>query len=98
VPIKWSAVKVSEAMDEIETQLNYARPFINEAQHIAEEVKHVPNLPEYINQPRRSLSERLGYVHKGLFSYIERIRSHIPDGAIEAEREATKHGSTQLLM
>ncbi|GAJ07624.1 unnamed protein product, partial [marine sediment metagenome] len=29
---------------------------------------------------------------------VESVRQTIPDGAIEAERESTKHGSTQSLI
>lgn len=31
MPVKWSAPKVSEAMDEIEAELDKARPFIEKA-------------------------------------------------------------------
>ncbi len=98
MPIKWSAVKVSEAMNAIEAQLALSKSFIDEAHRIAEEAKTIPNLPDYINQPRRTLSERLGNSVESLLGYVNRIRERIPDGAIEAERESTKHGSTQSLM
>jgi len=29
---------------------------------------------------------------------IESVRNTIPDGAVEAEQESTRHGSTQSLM
>ena len=98
MPIKWSAVKVSEAMDAIDAQLALAEGFIGEAHRIAEETKSIPHLPEYIDQPRYTLSDRLEQCIPSFLSHTMRIREHIPTGAIEAEREAGKHGSTQSLL
>jgi len=39
MPIKWSAVKVNEAMDEVEKQVFLADQFISEAKVRAEEAK-----------------------------------------------------------
>ena len=36
MPIKWSAVKVSEAMDDVERQINLAESFLAEAKAKAE--------------------------------------------------------------
>jgi len=71
---------------------------LEEALRIAEEVKNIPNLPEYIDQPHHALSERLGYTCKGLLNYVDRIRQRIPDGAIEAERKIASYGSQQSLV
>ena len=97
MPIKWSAVQVSEAMDEVEAQVILADQFIAEAKVKVEAAKKIPNLPQYMEQRLNRLIdqlERMEYI-KGA---IEAIRKDIPDGAIEAERESTKHGSTQSLM
>ena len=98
MPIKWSTVKVSEAMDEVEAQVILADQFIAEVKVKAKEAKKIANLPQYIDQPRRTLSDRLGYSLESFLGYINRIRERIPAGTIEAERESTKHGSTQSLM
>ena len=97
MPIKWSAVKVSEAMDEVEAQVILADQFIAEAKAKAEAAKKIKDLPQYIEQRINRLIDqlhRMEYI-KGA---IEAIRKDIPDGAIEAEQESTKHGSTQSLM
>ncbi len=97
MPIKWSAVKVSEAMDEVENQVILADQFIAEAKVKAEAAKKIPNLPQYIEQRFNRLIDqlnRMDYI-KGA---IESVHKDIPDGAIEDERESTKHGSTQSLM
>ena len=95
--IKWSAVKVSEAMDEVEHQALLADQFITEAKVRAEEAKKIPNLPQYMEHRINRLIdqlERMEYI-KGA---INSVRNDIPDGAIEAERESQKYGSTQSLI
>ncbi|GAH40643.1 unnamed protein product [marine sediment metagenome] len=97
MPIKWSATKVSEAMDEVEAQVLLADQFITDAKDKAEAAKKIPNLPQYVEQHLNRLIgqlDRMDYI-KGA---IESVRKDIPDGAIEAEQERTRHGSTQSLM
>jgi hypothetical protein len=97
MPIKWSAVKVNEAMDEVEKQVFLADQFIAEAKAKAEEAKKITNLPQYIEQRISRLIDQLDRMET-IKSAIESVRKDIPDGAIEAEREAGKHGKTQSLM
>lgn len=97
MPIKWSAVKVSEAMDEVEKQVILAESFFSEAKAKAREARNIANLPGYLDDRLRRLIseiERIDYV-KGA---IKAIRSAIPDGAIEAEQEKLKYGSRRSLM
>jgi len=97
MPIKWSAVKVSEAMDEVEAQVNLADQFIAEAKAKAQEAKKIANLPQYVEQRVDRLIDQLDRMEyiKGA---IESVRKDIPDGAMETEQESSKHGSTQSLM
>ncbi len=97
MPIKWSAVKVSEAMDEVEKQVNLAEAFFIEAKEKAGVARNIANLPDYMSDRLRRLIsdiERIDYV-KGA---IQATRNAIPDGAIEAERERARHGNTQSLI
>jgi len=97
VPIKWSAVKVSEAMDDVEHQTLLADQFIVEARAKTREAKKIANLPQYMEQRLNRLIDqiqRMEYI-KGA---IEAIRNDIPDGAIEAERGQSKYGSQQSLV
>jgi hypothetical protein len=97
MPIKWSAVKVSQAMDEVEKQVFLADQFIAEAKAKAEAARKIPNLPQYIDQ---RLLHLIGDIERmsNVKSSIEAVRKDIPDGAIEAELEAGKHGKTQTMM
>ena len=97
MPIRWSAVGVSEAMDEVERQINLAESFLSEAKVKAEIARKIADLPQYIDQRIIRLTcdiERVDNVR----SSIEAVRQSIPDGAIEAEREHIKNGSQQSLI
>ena len=97
MPIKWSAVQVSEAMDEVEQQVLLADQFIAEAKTKAQAAKRISNLPQYMEQRLNRLIdqlERMEYIKRAITS----IREDIPDGAIGAERDSARHGSTQSLM
>ena len=98
MPIKWSAVKVSEAMDKIELQLIAAQPFIDSALDKAGEARRIPHLPQYIDERLARLAWDIKEKFGRLQVTIESVRKAIPDGAIEAEQESTRHGSTQSLI
>ena len=97
MPIKWSAVKVSEAMDEVEQQVLLADQFIAEAKTKAEAAKRISNLPQYMEQRISRLIDQLDRMEY-IKSAITSIREDIPDGAIEAEQSNLRHGSTQSLI
>ena len=97
MPIKWSAVKVSEAMDEVQQQLDLAESFLAEAEEKAREATRIPNLPDYMAQRLGRLIFTVEH-REAMKSAIESVLQAIPEGAIEAERERTKHGSQQPLV
>jgi methyl-accepting chemotaxis protein len=95
--IKWSAVKVSEAMDNVESQVKLAESFLTEAKARAKEARQIANLPEYMTDRLiRVISqiERMDNVK----SAIESVRDSIPEGAIDAEHHRGRHGSQQSLV
>ena len=97
MPIKWSAVKVSEAMDEVEKQVSLAEVFFAEARAKASVALNITDLPGYMEGRIRRLIgdiDRIDYVKDA----IKAVRNTIPDGAIEAEQERARHGSTQSLI
>ncbi len=97
MPIKWSAVKVSEAMDEVENQLSLAEAFLTEAKTKAEQARKIANLPQYLDQRLIRLLTELERIDN-VRSAIEAVRKSIPDGAIEAERAKARNGSQQSLI
>ena len=97
MPIKWSAVEVGEAMDDVEGQINLAEAFLAEAKGKAKATRNIAALPQYLSQRLTRLIcdiERIDNVR----STIEAVRQSIPNGAIEAERERLKNGSQQSLI
>ena len=97
MPIKWNALKVSEAMDEVEQQVFLADQFVAEARVKVAQAQKIADLPQYIDQRLSRLDDqlnRLEYIKEA----ITRIRDDIPADAIKAERESLRHGSTQSLM
>ena len=108
MPIKWSALKVSEAMDMAEEFVNEAKEPLERALMVAQEAENIDNLPEYMKQRISRLTYEIqgaiggkGRYHDtdGTFrNVIKSVRDDIPEGAIEAERERTKNGMTSALM
>ncbi len=97
MPIKWSALKVNEAMDEVESQLSLASVFIAEARIKVTESRKISNLPQYLDQRLISLIAELERIDRAREA-ISLVRKSIPEGAIEAERERLRRGNQQSLI
>lgn len=97
MPVKWSAVKVSKVMNDVESQVILAEQFIDEAKTKAVEALEIENLPEYMRQRIRSLIYDLERIKKVRES-IELVRKNIPEEAIEAERNAGRYGKTESML
>jgi len=95
--IRWSAVKVSEAMDEVEAQVRLAESFFAEARKKANEARKIPNLAGYIDHRLIGLIDEIDRINR-IKDRIQSVRKAIPEGAIEAERESLKYGSQQSMM
>jgi hypothetical protein len=96
MPIKWSALQVSQAMDEVEHQLSLAEVFFDEAKAKAREARNIASLPAYVDDRLVRLIteiERLDHVKMA----IDSVRKSIPEGAIEAEQNRQKQGIQQNL-
>ena len=95
--IRWSAVKVSEAMDDVEAQISLAEQFFAEARKKANEARNIPNLPQYIDHRLIGLVEEINRIDR-IKDRIESVRRDIPAEAIEVEQERLKYGSQQSLI
>jgi len=98
MPIRWSAVSVSQKVDEIEELFNSVTPTLWQIREKAEELRRIPNLPGYIDQPAYMMTDKIGRFKDSMKGYVERIRNLIPKDALEEERKALKYGSRQPLM
>jgi len=92
MPIKWSAVKVCEAMDMAEEFISEADLPLFQAKIVAEEAKKIDNLPQYMTERLYRLIDQIGRIDN-VKGAITSGRQAIPDGAIEAERVRGKYGT-----
>ena len=95
--IKWSAVKVSEAMDEVEQQVLLADQFIAEARTKAQAAKKIPNLPQYMEDRINSLISQIERIDK-IKSVLQSVRDNIPKADLEEQRRLAEYGSQQSLV
>jgi len=100
MPIRWSAIQVSEAASMIEEYINQAAEPLEQARTVAREARKIANLPQYVDQDLVRLLGEIeraiggSYLDPGgrLRAAIESIRKDIPAGAIQAEQERLKNG------
>ena len=97
MPIKWSALMVSDAMDMVEEFVSQAADPLEQAKIVANEARNIPNLPQYLDQRLIRLVtdiERINYIK----SSINAVRKDLPDGAVEAEGRSISHGKQPVLV
>ena len=98
MPIKWSAVRVGRNADEVEELMNSIKPTLWRIREKAEELRRVPNLPGYIDQPAATMTFKVDNFNNYMKGYVERIRNLIPSESLEKERRAMEYGSQQSII
>ena len=97
MPIKWSALRVSEAMDMVEEFVNQTVEPLEQAKIVANEARNIANLPQYLDQRLARLAidiDRIDYIK----SSIEAVRRDLPNEAIESEKKSASHGRQPVLV
>ena len=97
MPIKWSPLMVSEAMDMVEEFANQAAESLEQAKIVATEARNIANLPQYLDQRLVRLIidiERIDYIRNS----INAVRNELPDEAIESEKKSASHGRQPVLV
>ena len=97
MPIKWSPLRVSEAMDMVEEFVNQAAEPLEQAKIVTSEARNIANLPQYLDQRLVRLIidiERIDYIRTS----INAVRNDLPGGAVEAEKKAESHGRQPVLV
>ena len=97
MPIKWSALRVSEAMDMVEEFISQADEPLDQAKIVANEARNIVNLPQYLDQRLVRLIidiERIDYIRNS----INAVRRDLPDEAIESEKKSASHGRQPVLV
>jgi len=106
MPIKWSALKVSEAMDMIEEYINKAVEPLEQARVVANEARNIPNIPQYVDQYLLRIIGEIDRTIGGsqwepegrLKAGIQSVRESLPDGAIDEEKKKLENGSQLSLV
>jgi hypothetical protein len=98
VPIKWSPVSVSRNADEVEELMSSIRPTLWLIREKAEELRRVPHLPGYIDQPAATMASKVDNFNTYMKGYVERIHHLIPKDALEEERKVMEYGSQQSMI
>ncbi len=97
MPIKWSALRVSDAMDMAEEFVNQTAEPLEQAKIVVNEARNITNLPQYLDQRLVRLIidiERIDYIRTS----INAVRNDLPEGAIEAEKKVESHGRQPALV
>jgi len=81
-----------------EELMNSLTPTLWRMREKAEELRRIPNLPGYIDQPTVTMTNKIDNFNSYLKGYIERIRNLIPKEALEEERKALEYGKQQSLI
>jgi hypothetical protein len=98
MPIRWSTIRVSDEVDEIEELMNSIKPTLWRMREKAEELRRIPYLPGYIDQPAVTMISKVDDFNSYMKGYVERIRNLIPKEALEEERRAMEYGSQQSII
>jgi hypothetical protein len=91
MPIKWSALEVSDAMDMVEQFNEQAAEPFEQAKIVAAEARKIANLQQYVDERLVRIItdiERIDYIRGA----IKAVRDSLPDGAAEDERKRLENG------
>jgi hypothetical protein len=97
-PLTICEVRVSQEVDEVEELMNSLAPTLWRMREKAEELRRIPNLPGYIDQPTVTMTNKIDNFNSYIKGYLERIRNLIPKEALEEERKALEYGRQQSLI
>jgi len=106
MPVKWSALRVNEAMDMVEEFIGQAVEPLEQARTVAQEARNIPNLPQYVDQ---YLVRIIGEIDRAiggsqwepvgrLKAGIQSVREALPDGAVDEEKKKLERGSQLALV
>ncbi len=96
MPIKWSALKVSEAMDMIEEFIDQAAEPLEQAKLVATEARRIADVPQYVDGRLSSLIANIERIDS-IRDSIEAVRESLPNGAAVEEQRRRESGSQLVL-
>jgi phage-related protein len=101
MPIRWSPLRVAEAMDMLEDCVNQAVEPLEQARIVAQEALEIPNLPQYVDQHIGRIISEIDRAIGGsqwepvgrLKAGIKAVRESLPEGAVDEEKKRLERGS-----
>lgn len=87
MPIRWSALKVSQSLDEIQRLLHEAEIPLRECQAKASETADLPNLAGYMSERMMRLADITDNFIEGMQSRIKSMRDDIPQKELAREQK-----------
>lgn len=97
MPVKWSALKVTEAMDMAEEYVNQAAEPLEQAKIVAAEATKIPDIPQYVSERLVTLIANIEHIEYIRHS-IKSVRDSLPDGAAKDEKKRLEAGSQLSLV
>jgi len=95
MPIRWSAVEVSAALDQVEQQLALAESFLADAQATANKATGIHNLAGYMVARLSRLADTIREGRSRPRNAVHMAREAITEGAVQADIEARKNRGPQ---
>jgi hypothetical protein len=104
--IKWSPLKVDEAMNKVELHINQVIEPLDQARLAAQEALNISNLPQYVTQHVNRIIGDIDQAIGGsqwnttgrLKAGIQSVRDSLPEGAVEEEKKKLENGSQLSLV
>ncbi len=97
MPIKWSALQVSEAMDMVEEFVNETVEPLEKAKIVVAETLKIPNIPQYIGERLFTLNTSIRRI-EDIKQSIRVVRESLPSGAVEDEQKKLESGKQLSLV
>jgi len=98
INIKWSAVRVMEAADMLEKQINAAIEPLECAKEVARAALEIPDIPGYVDQHFHAVLWNIEKAVRRLRDNLQSIRDSVPRDALEAEKKKNTYGRQQSLV
>ncbi|APV45071.1 hypothetical protein [Dehalogenimonas formicexedens] len=97
MPIKWSALKVSEAMDMVEEFIDQAAEPLEQARIVAIAARGIDDIPQYVDERLAHLIGDIGRIDH-IKGSISEVRKSLPIGAAAEEQKRIESGNQLVLV
>ena len=96
IPIRWSALRVSEAMDMVEEFANRVAEPLEQAKIFVNEARNISDISWYLDQRLIRFIIDIGKIDY-IRNAITAVRRDLPDEALETERNSESRGKQSVL-